>query len=133
MERNEIKSGGTYLYRDVVIKIVEIFANKKVGRNILNHILTMPTFELPETRVLSLEEAIRGNQCLYLESRYTPSNGYVKCDFSKLDNGKGEVVMLFSEKVTYHHQANTYRDSWRLWNRKPTKEESIKEAWLHED
>lgn len=81
-----------------------------------------------ETRVISLDEAVDGNHCYYLEFRYHLDCGWVKCDFDRMYLD-GEVAMLFSREKTFYQQAEHYGILWRLWNKRPTYDQRKEMKW----
>lgn len=81
-----------------------------------------------EPRVLTLDEAVDGNQCYYVEFRYHLDCGWVKCDFDKMYLN-GEVAMLFLRDKTFYQQREHYGKLWRLWNKQPTYEQKMETKW----
>lgn len=81
-----------------------------------------------EPRVLTLDEAVDGNQCYYVEFRYHLDCGWVKCDFDKMYLN-GEVAMLFLRDKTFYQQREHYGKLWRLWNKQPTYEQKMEAKW----
>lgn len=81
-----------------------------------------------EPRVLTLEEAINGPQVGYLEFKYHPERGWVKCDFITHLKDK-EVIFLFSADVTFYQQEESYGELWRLWTSRPTDEQRKATKW----
>lgn len=97
-----------------------------VTRDVLKEILA--TLKEQETRVISLDEAVDGNHCYYLEFRYHLDCGWVKCDFDRMYLD-GEVAMLFSREKTFYQQAEHYGILWRLWNKRPTYDQRKEMKW----
>lgn len=81
-----------------------------------------------EPRVLTLDEAVDGNYCYYVEFRYHLDSGWVKCDFDKMYLN-GEVAMLFLRDKTFYQQKEHYGKLWRLWNKRPTYEQKMAVEW----
>lgn len=81
-----------------------------------------------EPRVLTLDEAVDGNQCYYVEFQYHLDCGWVKCDFDKMYLD-GEVTMLFLRDRTFYQQREHYGKLWRLWNKQPTYEQKREAKW----
>lgn len=81
-----------------------------------------------EPRVLTLDEAVDGNYCYYVEFRYHLDCGWVKCDFGKMYLN-GEVAMLFLRDKTFYQQREHYGKLWRLWNKQPTYEQKMETKW----
>lgn len=79
-----------------------------------------------EPRVMTPEEAINGNQVGYVEFRYHPDRGWVKCDFTCLDD---EVVMMLSSTKAFYQSLLDYKQLWRLWTSRPTYEQMKATPW----
>lgn len=81
-----------------------------------------------EPRVLTLDEAVDGNYCYYVEFQYHLDCGWVKCDFDKMYLN-GEVAMLFLRDKTFYQQREHYGKLWRLWDKRPTYEQKMAVKW----
>lgn len=81
-----------------------------------------------EPRVLTLDEAVNGNQCYCVEFRYHLGCGWVKCDFCKMYLN-GEVAMLFLRDRTFYQQREHYGKLWRLWDKQPTYKQQMEAKW----
>lgn len=81
-----------------------------------------------KAHVLTLDEAVNGNGCYYVEFHYHPDMGWVKCDFSRM-NLNGEVAMLFTRDKNFYQQEEHYGQLWRLWNKRPTYDQRQAVKW----
>lgn len=81
-----------------------------------------------EARVLTLDEAVDGNGCYYVEFQYHQDMGWVKCDFSRMYLD-GEVAMLFIRDKNFYQQKEHYGQLWRLWNKRPTYDQRQAVKW----
>jgi hypothetical protein len=81
-----------------------------------------------EAHVLTLDEAVDGNGCYYVEFQYHLDMGWVKCDFSRMDL-YGEVAMLFIRDKNFYQQKEHYGKLWRLWNKRPTYDQIQAVKW----
>lgn len=81
-----------------------------------------------EAHVLTLDEAVDGNGCYYVEFQYHPDMGWVKCDFSRMYLD-GEVAMLFTRDKNFYQQKEHYGQLWRLWNKRPTYDQRQAVKW----
>lgn len=81
-----------------------------------------------EARVMTLDEAVEGNGCYYVEFQYHPDMGWVKCDFSRMYLD-GEVAMLFIRDKNFYQQKEHYGQLWRLWNKRPTYDQRQAVKW----
>lgn len=104
------------------------YCDEKIGsceyfRDILTDALAL--LKEQEPRVMTLEEAINGNQVGYVEFRYHPDRGWVKCDFTLKD----EVAMLLNTGRTFYQEITDYNHLYRLWTNRPTYEQMRDTPW----
>ena len=79
-----------------------------------------------EPKVMTLEEAINGNQVGYVEFRYHPDCGWVKCDFTLPDD---EVALMLSTTKVFYQETPDYKRLWRLWTSRPAYEQMEATPW----